>query len=46
MRKCATIFLERMREGHCQTNTGNISKATLGKLLRDRVECIWAVPSV
>ena len=29
-----------------QTNTGTISKATLGKLLRDRVELIWAFPSL
>ena len=27
------------------TNSGTISKATLGKPLRDRVECIWAFPS-
>ena len=28
-----------------QTNTGAVSKATLGKLLRDGVERIWAFPS-
>ena len=28
-----------------QTNTGTVSKATLGKLLRDEVERIWAFPS-
>ena len=28
-----------------QTNIGTVSKATLGKLLRDGVECIWAFPS-
>ena len=28
-----------------QTNTGNVSKATLGRLLRDRAECMWAFPS-
>ena len=27
-----------------QTNTGTVLKATLGKLLRDGVECIWAFP--
>ena len=27
-----------------QTNTGTVSKATLGKLLRDSVERIWAFP--
>ena len=29
-----------------QTNTGTISKATLGTRLRDGVELIWAFPSV
>ena len=29
-----------------QTNIGSVSKATLGKLLRDGVERIWAFPSV
>ena len=29
----------------CQTNNGTVSKATLGKLLRDGVERIWAFPS-
>ena len=28
-----------------QTNVGTVSKATLGKLLRDGVERIWAFPS-
>ena len=28
-----------------QTNIGTVSKATLGKLLRDEVECIWDFPS-
>ena len=28
-----------------QTNIGTVSKATLGKLPRDRVERIWAFPS-
>ena len=28
-----------------QTNVGPISKATLGKLLRDRVEHLWVFPS-
>ena len=28
-----------------QTNTGTISKAMLGKLLRDGLECIWAFVS-
>ena len=28
-----------------QTNIGTVSKATLGKLLRDGVERIWAFPS-
>ena len=28
-----------------QTNTGTVSKATLGKLLRDGVERIWVFPS-
>ena len=28
-----------------QTNIGTVSKATLGKLLRDGVERIWACPS-
>ena len=28
-----------------QTNTATVSKATLGKLLRDGVELIWACPS-
>ena len=29
-----------------QTNTGTVSKATSGKLLRDGVERIWTFPSV
>ena len=28
-----------------RTNIGTVSKATLGKLLRDRMERIWAFPS-
>ena len=28
-----------------QTNIGTVSKATLGKLLRDDADCIWAFPS-
>ena len=28
-----------------QTNIGTVSRATLGRLLRDRVECVWAFPS-
>ena len=28
-----------------QMNIRTVSKATLGKLLRDRVECIWDFPS-
>ena len=38
------IFLERMRERAIvnQTYIETVSKATLGKLLRDEVECIWA----
>ena len=34
------IFIGRTREGHRQINTGTVSKAVLGKLLRDAVECI------
>ena len=26
-------------------NVGTVSKAALGKLLRDRVECVWVFPS-
>ena len=33
-RKSLTIFLERTTKGHCQSKTGTVSKATLGKLLR------------
>ena len=29
-----------------QTNTGTVSMATLGKLLSDRVECIWTFLSL
>ena len=29
-----------------QTNIGTVSKATLGKLLRDGLERIWVFPSV
>ena len=28
-----------------QTNIGTVSKATLGEVLRDGVECTWAFPS-
>ena len=28
-----------------QTNIGTVSKATLGKLLRDDADCIWTFPS-
>ena len=40
------IFLERTRERAIvsQTNFGTVSKATLGKLLSDGVERIWAFP--
>jgi hypothetical protein len=46
-RKRSTIFLERTRERAIvnQTNIGTVSRATLGKFLRDRVECIRAFPS-
>ena len=44
--ECYTIFLERTREAIVsQTNIGTVLKATLEKLLRDRVERIWAFPS-
>ena len=33
------------REGHRQSDIGSVSEAMLGKLLRERVECIWAFPS-
>ena len=46
-RKHYLIFLEKTKE--ClfvnQTNIGTVSKAPLGKLLRDRVERIWVFPS-
>ena len=48
-RKRSTIFLERTDEKRAlvnQTNIGTVSRATLGKLLRDGVESIWAFPSV
>ena len=46
-RKRYTIFLERTRERAIvsQTNIGTVSKAMLGKLLRDWVERVWAFPS-
>ena len=28
-----------------QTNIGTVSRATLGRLLRDGAECVWAFPS-
>ena len=28
-----------------QTNIGTVSRATLGRLLRDGVECVWAFPN-
>ena len=34
----------RERANTNQTNLGNVSKATLGKLMRDGVERIWAFP--
>ena len=40
------IFLKgRERAIVNQTNIGTVSEATLGKLLRDGVERIWAFPS-
>ena len=42
MRHGKTIFLERTRDSCRQSNTGTVSKATLGKLLRNKVEHIWA----
>ena len=39
--KALDIFLIRTRQGHSQSNTETVSKATLRKLLRDRVEHIW-----
>ena len=39
------IFLKRTREGNRQSNIGTVSTATLGKLLRDGMERIWAFPS-
>ena len=40
------IFPESKREAIIsQTNTGHVSKVTLGKLMRDGVERIWAFPS-
>ena len=36
------IFLERTREGRRCSDIGTVSKATLGKLLRDGVERIRA----
>ena len=47
-RKRSTIFLEKDERGPSslkQMNIGTVSKATLGKLLRDGVERIWAFPS-
>ena len=39
-RKCSTIFLKRAIVN--PTNIGTVLKATMGKLLRDGVERIWA----
>ena len=37
------IFLERMiKTIIIQMNIGNVSDATLGKLMRDKVENLWA----
>ena len=46
-RKHSTIFLERTRERPIvnQTNIATVSRAILGKLLRDGVERSWAFPS-
>ena len=46
-RGSARQFSSKGQEGAIisQTNIGTISKATLGKLLRDGVESIWAFPS-
>ena len=42
-RKCLMIFLEKMiKTIIIQMNIGNVSDATLGKLMRDKVEHIWA----
>ena len=42
-RRRSTVFLERMREGHHQSDEHwNCLKAVLEKLLEDGVECIWA----
>ena len=43
-RKPSVIFLERGTVNH--TNTETLSKTMPGKLLRDRVEHIWAFPSI
>ena len=40
-KKCWTIFLERLREGLYHSNIRSVWKATLGKLCRDRMECIY-----
>ena len=45
-KKRKTIFHERTREGHHQSNKHwNTFKGNVWKLLRDRVERIWAFPS-
>ena len=40
-KKCWTIFLERLREGLYHSNIRSVWKATLGKIRRDRMECIY-----
>ena len=47
-KKLLTVFLERKRKGHMvsQLSIGVISKATLWKPLRDRVESVWVFPSM
>ena len=45
-RKCKTIFLERTREGHRESDkTGTVSKAALDRLLRDGVGASEAFPN-
>ena len=43
-RQRSTTYLERMRQGY-QSSIGTVSKATLGKLRRDEVECICDPPA-
>ena len=45
-RKCSTIFLKRRSKATInQTNTATVSRATLGKLLRDGIERIQTFPT-